>query len=532
MFTVALAHLIQNGLRLEPHEAVAIVQAAAAAPAGLPVLENIEVSSDGSVAFITRKGVPAVADFARLLQRLLPDDAAGTPPLRYAIARGLGEVEAPPFASIDAWSTTLRRFEAGERADVIKGALQRAARSPRVARPEPVQPVAVPHVPAAAGDARFAEPAYDMPLHDAAVEIPPRRRLGGLVVVTALLVSALVGFATMLTLDDRQAEDSAVSSGPDAPVAPPDRPMASPDRPAAPLDRAAASPDRPVATDGRTAALPGRASPATLQDAGPVRALRGLEGPAFSPAFASNGSAMFFQTGDRRDPRSAIAMASGSLDGDLRIVKIVDDGSRNYHAQPSPDGRAIAFDSDRDGERGVYVADRTGAGAHRVSGPGYAAVPTWSPDGTRIAYIRAEPDRPSVWNLWIQPATGGRARRVTEYPSGQTWSASWFPDNRRICYTHETTLTILDLVTGESRQFDSPVTGSLMRTPAVSPDGSRVVFQVFHRGAWILTVDDGAMTPVLEDPTAEEFAWAPDGRRIAFHSKRNGRWGIYLLSRG
>ncbi len=42
---------------------------------------------------------------------------------------------------------------------------------------------------------------------------------------------------------------------------------------------------------------------------------------------------------------------------------------------------------------------------------------------------------------------------------------------------------------------------------------------------------DGSMQRVLTDPTAEEFAWAPDGRRVAFHSRRDGQWGIYVLSR-
>ena len=286
-----------------------------------------------------------------------------------------------------------------------------------------------------------------------------------------------------------------------------------------------------------------RAEPRRTRRAGPLNTSVSRSGPsrrsarttanAFSPAFASDGTAIFFHTGRERDARSAIevATAGSQTGGDLGIMTIVDDGSHNYHAQPSPDGRFVAFDSDRDGERGIYVANRDGSKVRRVSGAGYAAVPTWSRNSEWLAYIRAEADKPSVWNLWVQPAAGGSARRVTNYRYGQTWAASWFPDDRRIAYSHEDTLMVMDLQTGEATRYRTPVKGQLVRTPAVSPDGTKIIFQVFRHGAWLLDLADGSMQRVLTDPTAEEFAWSPDGRRVAFHSRRDGQWGIYVLSR-
>jgi Tol biopolymer transport system component len=265
-----------------------------------------------------------------------------------------------------------------------------------------------------------------------------------------------------------------------------------------------------------------------------IQVVRATNANAFSPAFASDGAAIFFHTGRERDARSAIevATAGSQTGGDPGIVTIVDDGSHNSHAQPSPDGRFVAFDSDRDGERGIYVANRDGSQVRRVSGAGFAAVPTWSRNNKWLAYIRAEVDKPSVWNLWVQPAAGGSARRVTNYRYGQTWAASWFPDDRRIAYSHEDTLMVMDLQTGEATRYRTPVKGQLVRTPAVSPDGTTIIFQVFRNGgAWLLDLADGSMQRVLTDPTAQEFAWAPDGRRVAFHSRRAGRWGIYVLSR-
>jgi Tol biopolymer transport system component len=270
-------------------------------------------------------------------------------------------------------------------------------------------------------------------------------------------------------------------------------------------------------------------APASTDEVPPVRAVSPSTGPTFSPAFAPTGTALFFHNGTSSDASSSL-QSKDLDDDDLRVMTIVDDGSKNYHVRPSPDGTRVAFDSDRDGDRGVYVANRDGTDARRVSGPGYAAVPTWSPDGAALAYIRAESDRPQVWNLWLLDFDEHEYRRLTSYRVGQTWSASWFPDGRRICYSHEDRLIVRDLDGRSIREFASPVAHSLVRTPAVSPDGNHVIFQVSGSGAWLLHLNDGAMRRVLSDPTAEEFAWAPDGRRVAFHSRRDGQWGIWLMA--
>ena len=251
--------------------------------------------------------------------------------------------------------------------------------------------------------------------------------------------------------------------------------------------------------------------------------------PAFSPSFDGTESAMFFHAGRDGSLRKASIDGDGSV---LEVTTIVNDGSRNYHVRASPDGSRIAFDSDRDGERAVYVATRDGRNLRRVSGPGYAAVPTWSPDSARLAFIRAEPGRPRVWNVWTAEVATTELRRLTSHSVGQAWGGSWFPDNRRLAYSHEDRLLVLDTISGDERVFPSPVKGSLVRTPAVSPDGGSVVFQVFRQGTWLLDLSDGTMRRILEDPSAEEFAWSPDGRRIAFHSRRSGEWGIWMMAPG
>jgi Tol biopolymer transport system component len=94
--------------------------------------------------------------------------------------------------------------------------------------------------------------------------------------------------------------------------------------------------------------------------------------------------------------------------------------------------------------------------------------------------------------------------------------------------THQEKLYVHDLGAGSIQEYRSPIPGRFLRTPAVSSDGSRVIVQVQQSGAWLLDLKDGGMS-VLADASGEAFAWAPGGRTVAFHSRRDGQWGIWLL---
>jgi len=249
---------------------------------------------------------------------------------------------------------------------------------------------------------------------------------------------------------------------------------------------------------------------------------------AFSPSFTPAGNFLLFHAENGRT--SALMRAELTASGRPgKVVKLLDDGARNFHVRMSPDGRRLAFDSDRDGERGVYVADPDGTRIQRVSGPGYGAVPTWSPQGTQIAFVHASAQRPKVWNLSILNVRSGEARPLSSYRTGQVWAGSWFPDGRKICYSHETELAVADVATRDVSHYASPIKGRLVRTPAVAPDGQRIAFQVYKDGIWILDLRDRSMHRILDDRTAEEFAWSPDGRRLAFHSRRDGSWHLWML---
>jgi TolB protein len=248
--------------------------------------------------------------------------------------------------------------------------------------------------------------------------------------------------------------------------------------------------------------------------------------PVFSPSFAASHSALFEESA-----KLAVAPEGGGQSGFVRVLSIANDRGRNYHPRLSPDGRLIAFDSDRDGVRGVYVASRDGRNVRRVSGSEYAAFAAWSPDGLHLAFVRSEPAQPTVWNVWSLNVQSGATARLTSYSTGQPWGVSWFPDGRRICFAHEHELVVLDTFSGETHSYASPRANRTARMPVVSPDGSRIIFQVDNDGAWLLEMSDGSMREVLADPTAEDFAWSPDGRRIVFRTRPDG-WSFWSLEPG
>jgi hypothetical protein len=276
-----------------------------------------------------------------------------------------------------------------------------------------------------------------------------------------------------------------------------------------------------------------RASTAAQRsDEMPVLVIDGLHdvnAPLYSPSFGVSGRSMFFHVG--RSGTTSLMQATLDADGSVAAIStVLRDGSTSYHIQESPDQSRIAFDSDRSGERGVYLARHDGSHARRISGTGYAAVPRWSPDGTRLVFVRAEPRRPKVWNLWMANVATGTLRRLTSHNSGQSWAGSWFPDGVRLAYSYDDRLVILDTITGTERVYPSPLRRHLVRTPAVSPDGRRIVFQVSKDGAWELHVADGSMQRILDNRSAEEFAWTPDGAAVAYHSRRNGEWSIWRVA--
>jgi hypothetical protein len=136
---ISIAELLERGVQIEPHEAVAIVQQLIhgsditpwsdcdLAP-GPPSIDRVRLHPDGSVACVASEATPAVCEIAVFLQALLPPYKIQVPGgLRYAIARALLDVDAPPFDSLEHFARALARFERGDRREVVRTLLERTA---------------------------------------------------------------------------------------------------------------------------------------------------------------------------------------------------------------------------------------------------------------------------------------------------------------------------------------------------------------------------------------------------------------------
>ena len=107
-------------------------------------------------------------------------------------------------------------------------------------------------------------------------------------------------------------------------------------------------------------------------------------------------------------------------------------------ARMSPDGQAVLFArkvvNERNGyETSLWVADAGGKRAPRAltRGPRHSCG-RWSPDGSVVAYVRADQDRaPSIETV---PARGGRPRTVATMPHGTIRDLAWSPCGRRLAF--------------------------------------------------------------------------------------------------
>ena len=188
----------------------------------------------------------------------------------------------------------------------------------------------------------------------------------------------------------------------------------------------------------------------------------------------------------------------------------------------SPDGRKIAFVSDRDGNSNIYVMDADGKNVQRLTNhPLKDNKPVWSPDGKRIAFNSVR-DGGDFYQIYVMDADGKNVQRLTNH-SGS--NPAWSSNGRKIAFNssreENTDIYVMDADGGNVRRLTRRLAFDIM--PAWSPNGRKIAF-VSYKGVdsaiYIIDVDDGSIVQLTTYP-AEFPVWSPDGKQLAFHSNKN-----------
>jgi len=214
----------------------------------------------------------------------------------------------------------------------------------------------------------------------------------------------------------------------------------------------------------------------------------------------------------------------------LAILALILFGATTATAQPLRANGKIAFTSDRDGNREIYVMNPDGTKQTRLTNNNIIDDhPKWSPDGKKIAFLSQHAS--GAFAIFLMNADGTDKTEVTSVVydprspvSVWRFSMSWSPDGEQIVFADSNSNIEFVKVDGGSR--------STLRTgfhPAWSPDGSKILFLLYEGGpgfkVYTIRTDGTALqniTPTL--PTTYDYrisgnpVWSPDGLRIAFSS--------------
>src|SRR5579871_4810660 len=135
-YDVSLAELRRSGLALTADEVVAIAEklidqppdARPHPPFGPLAPERIRIGSDGTISCVGCAVTPTVAELAILMHDLLASTPHVPGGLRYAIARALHEVDAPPFDSLEEFAAAIERYVPRHRDDTLRRLVARRDR--------------------------------------------------------------------------------------------------------------------------------------------------------------------------------------------------------------------------------------------------------------------------------------------------------------------------------------------------------------------------------------------------------------------
>ncbi|HEV7896555.1 MAG TPA: amidohydrolase family protein [Planosporangium sp.] len=209
------------------------------------------------------------------------------------------------------------------------------------------------------------------------------------------------------------------------------------------------------------------------------------------------------------------------------------DQGTDLAAQLSPDGATIAIDL----VSVLWVLPASGGPARRLTSDLFdIAQPDWSPDSSTITF---QSYRDGTFNIWVIRPDGSGLRQLTHGPYDHR-EPRFSPDGRRIAFSSDASASpdppgspgapgsygihLLDPATGAI----TPVTDTALEEyePAWSPDGTRLAFVVANTRIDVVDLATGARTTAVTVPAGQVIhnpVWTPDGRGLVYSLLANGR---------
>jgi len=260
----------------------------------------------------------------------------------------------------------------------------------------------------------------------------------------------------------------------------------------------------------------------------PERVTTGLEIRDF--VFSANGSRLAYSKGrwisnfwrvPIRDDRPVTWADAEQITFDQAYVEFLD---------VSPDGRRVAYSSDRSGNQDIWVMPIGGEPVQLTLDPAPDWSPGWSPDGQTLAFYSYRSGDREIWKM---PATGGPATQLTT-SRGLDAGSDWSPDGREIAFRSERTgnseLWVISADGKQSRQItNDPASDGL---PTWSPDGLWLAFNTTRGGndaIWRVS-SRGGEAERLTTRSGRSPKWSRDGEHIYFETADN-YWMVSVKDR-
>jgi serine/threonine protein kinase len=221
----------------------------------------------------------------------------------------------------------------------------------------------------------------------------------------------------------------------------------------------------------------------------------------------------------------------------------------------SPDGRQVVFawSGETGHDSDLYIQPVTGGLPRRLTNdPANDQSPSWSRDGSEIAFVRYLP--PKTVSVHLISPGGGPERQIANYSmpvasypdwafflAGFSTRMAWTPDGRSLAASEwlggaRTRLVLFSKWTGEKQSLTSPPPGTLALDMhcTFSPDGKQIAFarQLMWDSydIWTAAVPGGAPRRVTyDDQVADNPVWTPDGKEIVFRSNRLGTTNLWRI---